>query len=72
MALIRKIFHVEAESGRITSEELEFRFGSMTDEEKAVEDQIAIMLSSSIRATVHFEASSITSANDILLSHSLL
>ena len=44
VALIRKIFHVEAESGRITSEELEFRFGSMTDEEKAVEDQIAIML----------------------------
>lgn len=44
VALIRKIFNVEAESGRITSEESEFRFGSMTDEEKAIEDQIAIML----------------------------
>lgn len=44
VALIRDVFNVEAESGRITSEELEFRFGSMTDEEKAIEDQIAIML----------------------------
>ena len=44
VALIHEIFNVEAENGRITSEELEFRFGSMTDEEKAIEDQIAIML----------------------------
>ena len=44
IARIREIFHIEAESGKITSDELEFRFGSMTDEEKAIEDQIAIML----------------------------
>jgi tyrosine--tRNA ligase len=42
--LIHEIFNVEAESGKITSEELEFRFGSLTDEEKAIENQIAIML----------------------------
>lgn len=44
ISLIREIFNVEAESGKITSDELEFRFGPMSDEEKAVEDQIAIML----------------------------
>lgn len=44
ISLIREIFNVKVEHGKITSEELEFRFGPLTDEEKAIEDQIAIML----------------------------
>lgn len=42
--LIKHYFGVDAESGILTAEENEFRFGPMTEEEKNIEDQIAIML----------------------------
>ena len=44
VALLKSVFGVDAESGRLTPEEAEFRFGAMTEEEKYIEDQIAIML----------------------------
>lgn len=43
-ALLKSVFGAEAECGKLTPEEAEFRFGAMTDEEKYIEDQIAIML----------------------------
>lgn len=44
VSLIKSIFGVEAQMGKLTPEETEFRFGPMTEEEKNIEDQIAIML----------------------------
>lgn len=44
VALLKSIFNVDSEVGKISSEETEFRFGAMTEEEKYIEDQIAIML----------------------------
>lgn len=43
-ALIAELFSVEAESGIISADSPEFRFGPMTEEEQEIENQIAIML----------------------------
>lgn len=43
-AMIKEVFDIETESGRITPEEMEYRFGEMTEEERMVENQISIML----------------------------
>lgn len=42
--LIETIFNIKCEVGFVTKEVSEFRFGPMTEEEKKIEDQIAIML----------------------------
>lgn len=44
VSLLKSVFSVDSESGKLTPEETEFRFGVMTDEEKYIEDQISIML----------------------------
>ena len=44
VSLLDKIFNVKAESGIITAQDPEFRFGKMTKEEKEIEEQIEIML----------------------------
>lgn len=42
--LIETIFDKKCETGFVSKDEAEFRFGPMTEEEKRIEDQIAIML----------------------------
>ncbi len=44
VALLKSIFNVDSEVGKVSSEETEFRFGIMTEEEEYIENQIAIML----------------------------
>ncbi|MCI9071801.1 MAG: tyrosine--tRNA ligase [Lachnospiraceae bacterium] len=48
---IREFFSVEAEFGVINRENDEIRFGSMTEEEKEIENQIAIMLKGVAQST---------------------
>lgn len=48
---IREFFSVEAEFGFINRENDEIRFGSMTEEEKEIENQIAIMLKGVAQST---------------------
>ena len=44
VALLKSIFNVDSEVGKVSSEETGFRFGIMTEEEEYIENQIAIML----------------------------
>ncbi len=48
---LTELFHVTPTHGVLTSENTEFRFGSLTEEEQEVEDQIAMMLKGTAQHT---------------------
>lgn len=51
VTLLKEIFNIDSEVGKISSEETEFRFGAMTEEEEYIENQIAIMLKGVVQHT---------------------